>query len=227
MNPHATPESEHNAVMRPPLPPLAMACAALAFAACGKSPPSNTSPPPPTPPALPTVPSPVAPVVDAAAVVPPPEIAVGAWAETAMYRFRVAAVRDCGRGPATQAATFAGEARRLGARVEISARTSEVSVSPRDLTIESGGVVFRGLLPAQAPKPPAGCAPLLAQPGLRRGETATGVVLFEVPADFTFAPGNVALAYRPTRWGGAAQVQVALPDCLPTCAPAAKAKRAP
>jgi hypothetical protein len=172
--------------------------------------------------------------VDAAAVVPPPappapppELAVGAWAETAMYRFRVVALRDCGRGAAAQAATFAGEARRLGARIELSAKASELSVSPRDLTIESGGVVFRGLLPAQAPRLPAGCAPLLGHPSLRRGATATGVVLFEVPADFSFAPGSVVLAYRPTRWGGAAQVQVALPDCLPSCAPAANAKRAP
>lgn len=88
--------------------------------------------------------------------------------------------------------------------VEIEAKT-RLTVSPRDVAIGKGGITFTGGLNFDRKLP--GCTPLLGISVLRKGQVASGFVLFDVPGR---PGGDLALIYQPTRWGGAGYVSVPL-----------------
>lgn len=91
-----------------------------------------------------------------------------------------------------------------GVEVEIEAK-ARLSVSPRDVVIGKGGVTYNASLDVS--RKLSGCAPLLPISSLRKGQTARGFVLFDLPS----RPGeDLQLIYQPTRWGGAGYVTVPL-----------------
>src|SRR4029077_468094 len=116
----------------------------------------------------------------------------GAWVDADVYQLKVEGLRECGRAEALA---------RLGVVVRIQAKVGDVPVSPRDMTLESGGIIFRGQLPSAPPV--AGCTPALPARVLKKDEAVVGHVVFELPAAFKPAAGSPRLVYRPTRWGGA------------------------
>jgi hypothetical protein len=146
---------------------------------------------PPAPP-----PAPAAPDADAG-----PPASKGTWLEGNIYRFRLDDARQC-PPPA------AGNAARIGARVRVTSKVDEVFVAPRDVKLESGGVILDSAIVTKAP---AGCGPLLAPTSLRAGKTADGVVVFDIPPGFNPERRPVKIMYQPTRWGGAKRVEAVLP----------------
>jgi hypothetical protein len=156
------------------------------------------------------------------------------WLEGGFYKFRLDAVKHCGASPALSqqgrdggplasddgtapsAAGWRGGASWVGALVRVTADVKETFVSPRDLTLQRGGVILRakyGDVPLLR-----GCQPLLQQNELRAGHEARGFALFEVPAHFRAkSPAPIVLAYQPTRWGGAKRVEIALDSCFDAC----------
>ena len=155
--------------------------------------PAVATPPPQPPPAA----AEAAP--DAAG--PPPS--KGTWLEGNIYRFRLDDVRKCAPPP-----TLPGAAR-IGAVVRVTSKVDEVFVAPRDVKLESGGVILDSAILEKAPD---GCGPLLAPKSLRAGKTADGVVVFDVPPDFNPEGRPVKITYQPTRWGGARRVEAVLPS---------------
>jgi hypothetical protein len=145
-----------------------------------------------------------------APVLAKPPGAAGEWIESDAYAFRLEGLRACAKN----------DRKHFGAAVSIKAKIDELAVSPRDVSIESAGIIFQGELPQAASA--TGCGASLPLRQLRKDQAATGLVVFTVPEDFVPAPGSAKLSYRPTRWGGAGRVQVSLPDCLASC-PAAVA----
>jgi len=166
---------------------------------------------------------------------PPARKAAGLreWVDGGMFRFRVEAISGCGvaAGPANQlssAGTPGGgavaidrptparpPAERLAVSVQIIAGADHIFVSPRDVTLESGGVILQ----SSDPKAPlaARCRPALAPQRLRARQSARGAVVFEVSPEFRARQAPMILAYRPTRWGGAGRLEVKLPGCLEAC----------
>ena len=157
------------------------------------------------------------------------------WIEGGSYRFRLEELRRCDTGaappapgPAGQplapdggtpsgASDWGGGTSWVGARVRVIARVNETIVSPRDLTLERGGVILQ----AKYVNPPVlrGCVPLLQQQQLRADQSVRGFALFEVPAHFRSAgAAPILLAYHPTRWGGARRVEIKLAPCFDACA---------
>ena len=121
------------------------------------------------------------------------EATPGAWADTTLYQFRLDLAKRC------------GTPERLAVKVRIVSKADQLFVSPRDVTIEHGGVILQSLL---AGKSVAGCPPLLETGWVPGGKQVSGAVLFEVPLGFAAAGGPLTLAYTPTRWGGAGRAQV-------------------
>jgi hypothetical protein len=104
----------------------------------------------------------------------------------------------------------------IGALVEITAK-GRLSISPRDVQLASGGIIFYGSIDDKRRLP--GCTPLLKRSMIQNDEVAKGYVLFDVPLP---EPPSLELTYRPTRWGGSTPVRVELEACV-TCAPKAPA----
>ena len=150
--------------------------------------------PPPPPPA----PSAAA-EADSEATNPPP--AKGSWLDGNIYRFRLDDVRRC-PPPAV------GSGARIGAVVRVASKIDEVFVAPRDVKLESGGVILDSAI---LDKAPAGCGPLLAPKSLRAGKTTDGVVVIDLPPGFNPEGRPVKITYQPTRWGGARRVEALLP----------------
>jgi hypothetical protein len=150
--------------------------------------------PAPTPPAPPV---PAEAETDTAS--PPPS--KGSWLEGNIYRFRLDDVRKC------PPPSVAGGAR-IGAVVRVTSKVDEVFVAPRDVKLESGGVILDSAI---LDKAPGGCGPLLAPKSLRAGKTADGVVVFDLPPGFNSDGRPVKIIYQPTRWGGARRVEALLP----------------
>ncbi len=146
-----------------------------------------------------------------------PVSTLGLWMEGNIYRLKVEDVRRCQVD--VDAAGSVPRQMRLGVRVQITSKFDSLLVAPRDLTLESEGVIIQAKL---ADKPIAGCAPLLGIKELRRGKSATGIAVFELPADFKFDVRGPTLGYQPTRWGGAKRTEVRLPACFPDCGKAEK-----
>src|SRR5262249_20183431 len=72
----------------------------------------------------------------------------GAWVESKLYRIKLGEVKAC------------GPSQRVGAVVSIESRGRGLEVSPRDVTLESGGVILSARFPPDDTL--AGCSPALA-----------------------------------------------------------------
>jgi hypothetical protein len=144
-----------------------------------------------------------APAADAAAAADgaEPPASKGTWLDGTIYRFRLDDVRKC-------PPPGAGSAARIGAVVRVTSKVNELLAAPRDVKLESDGVILES---ANIPKGPPGCTPLLAPASLRAGKTADGIVLFDIPPGFNPARRPVKLTYQPTRWGGAKRVEALVP----------------
>jgi hypothetical protein len=153
-------------------------------------------------------------------------IPAGEWTENKTYRFRFERIAACGApvpslGPAQPPATGAaanlrGEASWVGAYFSVQAKEPSVFVSPRDLELRRGGVILNARYTNQPLL--AGCQPLLPAKQLKNGESSRGFALFEVPKSFRIKTEDpIVLSYRPTRWGGARQVEVPIRECLDAC----------
>jgi hypothetical protein len=186
-----------------------LAAATLFTAACGQKPAAAITPAPPVAAALaaaaslPAARAPGAPTPDAGAPDDGATTATG-WLDLPAYKLKLEEIRRCGaktaRGAQPAGATIAPT--QVGALVHVAAKVNELFVTPRDVSLERGGVILDARYLDQAA--PQGCAPLLPQKQLRAGQTVHGIVLFEVPPSFRAKPGPVTLAFHPTRWGGAA-----------------------
>lgn len=130
-----------------------------------------------------------------------PPASKGTWLDGNIYRFRLDDVRKC-PPPAV-----AGGAR-IGVVVRVTSKVDEVFVAPRDVKLESGGVILDSAIVTKAPD---GCGPLLAPKSMRAGKTNDGVVVFDVPPEFNPDHRPVKVTYQPTRWGGAKKVEALLP----------------
>lgn len=149
--------------------------------------------------------------------------AIGSWLEGNGFRFRVEAIRDCGQQPARD--TRSASLHLLAVEIRIVAGQKDVFVSPRDVTLESGGVILQ----VENRVAPVGksCGPQWTAQRLSPRRTLHGVLLFAVPPDFSASGRDPILAYRPTRWGGAGRLEVRVPGCLGHCAPPVAAKPRP
>jgi hypothetical protein len=145
----------------------------------------------------------------------------GAWLETASYFFRMDEIKRCGsiplpppEGKAAASAGLPKEMAWVGALVRVRA-SMQLFVSPRDVTLEKGGVIINPIYVDLPPLP--ACTPALPVKTLRAGQVARGYVFYKVPQGFADGPGVGKLAYQPTRWGGARRVEVTLQPCLHEC----------
>jgi hypothetical protein len=168
---------------------------------------------------------------------PPPVVRKAAglkeWVDGGVLRFRVDAITGCGAGaraanerkpaPPPDAGTVeldrAIASRPPLARVAFSVRIiagpGEVFVSPRDVTLEAGGVILQTTDPKISLG--RGCGPTLTPRRLGARQTARGLLIFEVSPEFRASGAPMVLAYRPTRWGGAGRLEVKVPGCLEAC----------
>ena len=125
------------------------------------------------PPAGPSVADASPPPPDATDAGPPPA-AKGSWLEGNIYRFRLDDVRTCAPpGPPAVA--------RIGAVVRVNSKIDGLMVAPRDVKLESGGVILESAI---SPPTSAACAPLLTPKSLRAGKSTDGVVVFDIPPGF-------------------------------------------
>jgi len=131
-----------------------------------------------------------------------PPASKGTWLEGNIYRFRLDDVRRC-PPPAVPGGA------RIGAVVRVTSKVDEVFVAPRDVKLESGGVILESAILQKAPD---GCGPLLAAKSMRAGKTNDGVVAFDIPPGFNPDNRPVKITYQPTRWGGAKRVEALLPS---------------
>jgi hypothetical protein len=150
----------------------------------------------------------------------------GEQQDTGQYELRLEEIRTCA-SPAPPAVPGKPATARtwVGAAIQARARVNELYVSARDFSLERGGVVVQ----AHYVDPPAlpRCQPLLLAKQLTVRQSARGFVLFELPPSFRTGSEPLVLAYRPTRWGGAARVEFRIQPCLDSCPkPKPKPKRA-
>jgi hypothetical protein len=207
---------------------------ALSCAACAREPSSGMAPKPSASPAAKkavAVPKPAPNPAEAIAKLgpvvpeteqhqPPPSSkplkttgAIGDDLEGDASYFKLVAMRPCTDGKSAPPAGDGGapdpKARTIvAAEVEIVAK-SRVNVSPRDLTLRQGGIMFMASVdPKRELK---GCTPLLKFSRLMPKESVKGFVLFDIP---TWGPGSkldeLNLIYHPARFGGSIPVQVKL-----------------
>jgi hypothetical protein len=130
---------------------------------------------------------------------------VGELLESDVFTFKLVSIAPC--GPAPDPKTAAPNARRVvAADVEITAKEG-MSVSPRDVAIGVGGIVFNGSLDSK--RKVEGCGALLAPGVLLPEKSAKGRVLFDIPVTGPGSDlGQMGLIYQPTRFGGAGAVMV-------------------
>jgi hypothetical protein len=114
------------------------------------------------------------------------------------------------------AASANGDRIWVGFAVRVRSKTKGLFVTARDFSLEKQGIVLQ----PRHVNPPLleGCLPLLrGKPMDANTEPNQGFVLFEVPARFRNDDVPMTLAYQPTRWGGAARVELSVPSCLDRC----------
>jgi hypothetical protein len=137
--------------------------------------------------------------------------------DTGQYELKLEEIRTCESAPATTDPAGKPATRRIwvGAAVHTRAKVNELFITARDFSIERGGVIVQ----AKHVDPPAlaRCKPLLQAKQLRPQQSVRGFVLFEMPPSFTTGPDPIVLAFRPTRWGGAARAEFKIPSCLDSC----------
>jgi hypothetical protein len=107
--------------------------------------------------------------------------------------------------------------RLLAFEIRIVVGQKEVFASPRDVTLESGGVILQSENPATSVG--KSCSPQWTPQRLSPRRVLRGLLLFAIPPDFGASGKDPILAYRPTRWGGAGRLEVRVPACLDRCAP--------
>ena len=177
---------------------------------------ADVRPSPPASTAAPGATVPPPPATEETAQTPPvpaTEAAAGEWTDSALYRFRMTAIRRCPdsrvHAPSDAPATD-GDVIRMALTVQVEAKAS-VLVSARDIALEHDGVVYASELPSgQDPR----CGPPLRTKQLAANERTSGAILFTLPESEARA---ATLVFSPTRWGGAPRVAVAMPDCLDEC----------
>lgn len=130
---------------------------------------------------------------------------VGELLDGDVYSFKLLSIGPCGEQPDPKTAKPAAR-RVVAAEVEITAK-EELNVSPRDVAVGVGGILFNGSVDQK--RVLEGCAPLLKFSVLRPKQVAKGFVLFDIPVT---GPGSdlseMGLIYQPTRFGGAGRVLV-------------------
>ena len=134
----------------------------------------------------------------------PPVNPLAAWVSSDLYELRVDAPRYC-PGANGASGLDGGNSVLLGAKVQIRAKVDEFFVAPRHASLRDGGILFQAKLGET--KASCGGPPLKPTP-LRKGQVASGFVLFELPA----RRDNLVLDFQPARWGGAGLVRVDLGD---------------
>lgn len=130
------------------------------------------------------------------------ELKVGALVETSAYKFKVHHVVRCADPAATEKVPEDRRVR-VAAKVEIFSKYDDFLVQGKDVELDKDGVIIDS---ERNVKPSANCTPLLEQARLKHDETTTGYVVFQVP-DEAFVRG-AAIAFEPTRWGGAPRTQI-------------------
>lgn len=104
---------------------------------------------------------------------------------------------------------------RVAFTVHVIAGAGEIFVSPRDVTLEAGGVILQTMV---APGPLGNrCGSVLTPRRLSARQSMKGLVVFEVSPEFKAGQTSLTLVYRPTRWGGAGRLEVKVPACLEAC----------
>jgi hypothetical protein len=120
--------------------------------------------------------------------------------------------------PATGSASGPAPSDRIwvGFAVTVRSKAKGLFVTARDFSLEKQGIVLQ---PRHVNAPVLeGCLPLLRQRQVDPNDDPNqGFVLFEVPARFRNDDVPLTLAYQPTRWGGAARVELVVPSCLDQC----------
>lgn len=153
----------------------------------------------------------------------PPAADAGSALETPLYSFLLENVVRCvpsdagAPAPAQADAAPSSQMATFGFEVRIHARSERLFVSPRDVKVRDGGIIFTSLLHGAGPR----CEPRLKPTMILRGAETAGFVVFEIPLDET---RHLELAYEPTRWGGAPPVTMRLPECLDCANEGPKAK---
>ena len=130
---------------------------------------------------------------------------LGEALESDVFTFKLVSVAPCGEQP--DPATAKPSARRVvAAEVEITAKQG-LTISPRDVAIGVGGIVFNGA--TDRARKLDGCNPRLETSVLLPEKSTRGYVLFDIPVT---GPGSdlaqMGLIYQPTRFGGAGPVMV-------------------
>ena len=147
----------------------------------------------------------------------PPPADAGPALETPLYSFLLERVVRCtpvdagvaaGTAAQVDAAALSSEMVTFGFEVRIRARSERLFVSPRDVKVKDGGIIFSSLMQGAG----ARCEPRLTPKTVMRGAETVGFVSFEIPLSETRR--QLELAYEPTRWGGAPPVTMRLPECL-------------
>jgi hypothetical protein len=133
--------------------------------------------------------------------------ALGEWVEGDSLRFKVEAVVKASKGSGAPAL--------LAFVVRIVAGRGEIFISPRDISLEAGGVILQTKVSPEAVA--AGGSPALTAQRLAAGHSLRGSVIFAVSPEFRASTAPMILAYRPTRWGGAGRLEVRIPNCLEAC----------
>ena len=132
------------------------------------------------------------------------------WAEVFSYRFKASRFERCPTSEKSRNGD--GGNFRLGITVHVKAKYDALFVASRDFTLQKDGVIVNTELePA-----PCGSGSLLRPTQLKRGQIASGLVVFQL-ADAAFVP-RATLAYQATRWGGAPRATLPVPACWPNCA---------
>jgi hypothetical protein len=127
----------------------------------------------------------------------------GTWIASDIYDLKLASAKYCSK-PASKGDASEGKVW-LGVKLDILAKTDEVFLDRRHATLRDKGVYFQASLD---PEPFAGCTPPFKPVQLKRGQTTSGYVVFELPQAWP----NLVLEFQPTRWGGAGRVKVKVPD---------------
>jgi hypothetical protein len=149
---------------------------------------------------------------------PPPVEESGTWVDSDKYELKLVRTEQCKEsgkaggeaGPkdaktrGTEPTTTPEGMLLLGVRIQVKAKLNEFFVAPKHATLYDGDLRFEAKMGEEFAK----CTPSLKPVMLKRGDVATGFVVFELPAKHK----KLVLNYGPVRWGGARSLRVAVPE---------------